>query len=341
MHISPLAWRVAWPTGLVTALALLAVRSLGAGESLLGLMLAATAAATTAYVAARQVAVRIKALHETVAPREATAFRGQADELDALARAVQKAEQGMATEIAELRRLEHYRREFLGNVSHELKTPVFAIQGFAETLLDGALDDERVRRPFTEKILRNTTRLHALTRDLTDIARIETGELTMAKASFRLDRLASEMLDAVQPLADARSVTLALDAPEALPPVLGDRDRIGQVVTNLLANAVAYNREGGQATVRLAVEGDAVRCTVEDTGIGIAPQHLPRLTERFYRVDRSRSREQGGTGLGLAIVKHLLAAHDATLAVESTPGVGSRFGFALPIVDAPRPRRER
>lgn len=341
MRISPLAWRVAWPTGLAAALALLAARALGAEMPLFVPILAGAAAAVASYVAtAQRIAGRIEALRQTVASGKA-ASRPGGDELDALARAVQTAGQGMTTEIAELRRLEHYRREFLGNVSHELKTPVFAIQGFAETLLDGALDDERVRRPFTEKILRNTARLHALTRDLTDIARIETGELTMAKASFRLDRLAGELLDAVQPLADARSVTLSLDAPDALPPVVGDRDRIGQVVTNLLANAVAYNREGGRATVRLAVEGDAVRLTVEDTGIGIAPQHLPRLTERFYRVDRSRSREQGGTGLGLAIVKHLLAAHDATLAVESTPGVGSRFGFALPVADAPRSRRER
>ena len=288
--------------------------------------------------AAVRVTGRVARLVEAVSEGSKAEAAGGGDELDALARRVQQSGQEMQAEIAALQRLEHYRSEFLGNVSHELKTPLFAIQGFAETLLDGALDDERVRRRFVEKILRNTTRLHTLTRDLTDLARIESGELPMAPAPFRLDRLVAEAFEAVQPLADARAVALVLDAPEGLPSVLGDGERIQQVLTNLVANAVAYNRDGGRVTVELQAEGDRVRCVVADTGTGIAPEHLPRLTERFYRVDRSRSREQGGTGLGLAIVKHILTAHHAVLAVESTVGEGSRFGFTLAQAPVRRPR---
>lgn len=338
MVFSRLAWRLAWPVGAAAAVAAALVQA-GADGSFAALVLVPLVAAAAAYATASvRVAGRVAHLGESVAgpgstgpgstgPGDPEASAG--DELDALARRLRQSEQAMRAEIDALQRLEHYRTEFLGNVSHEIKTPVFAIQGFAETLLDGALDDERVRRLFVEKILRNTTRLHTLTRDLADLARIESGELPMAAAPFSLDRVVAEVFETVQPLADARAVGLALDAPEGLPLVLGDRERIRQVVTNLVANAVAYNRDGGRVTVALRVEGDRVRCVVVDTGIGIAAEHLPRLTERFYRADRSRSREHGGTGLGLAIVKHILTAHHAALSVESTPGEGSRFGFAL------------
>ncbi len=254
------------------------------------------------------------------------------DELDALVRGLQRTGLALEKEIAELRRAENYRREFLGNVSHELKTPIFAIQGFSETLLDGALDDDRVRRAFVEKILRNVTRLQALTRDLTELARLETGELRLSMAPVNLGRLAAEVVESSEPAAQARGVEIALDEGDdgEVPAAWGDRDRLRQVVSNLVDNAVKYTRSGGRVAVRVRQTGpQRVELSVADTGVGIAPQHVPRLTERFYRVDTSRSREVGGTGLGLAIVKHILAAHDERLDVTSEPGEGSTFRFGL------------
>ncbi len=256
------------------------------------------------------------------------------DELDVLVRGVQRTGLALEKEIAELRRAENYRREFLGNVSHELKTPIFAIQGFAETLLDGALDDDRVRRAFVEKILRNVTRLHTLTRDLTELARLETGELRLSMAPVNLARLAAEVAESAEPAAQGRGVALVVDAVD-VPAVWGDRERLRQVVSNLVDNAVKYNRSGGRVTVGVRQVGpQRVELTVADTGVGIAPQHVPRLTERFYRVDASRSREVGGTGLGLAIVKHILAVHDERLEVTSEPGEGSTFRFGLRLAPA-------
>jgi two-component system phosphate regulon sensor histidine kinase PhoR len=270
------------------------------------------------------------------------------DELDALRWHVYRTGQTLETEIRELRRMESYRREFIGNVSHELKTPIFSVQGFAETLLDGALEDERVNRTFVRKILHNVSRLSNLARDLGEIARIETGELAMTFEAFRLGPLAEEVVESLEMKAADRDVTLRCRVPDALPPVFGDRERVRQVLVNLTDNAIKYNRPGGAVTLTAharppgdgapraadggapASGGDEVRVEVRDTGIGIAPEHIDRLTERFYRVDRSRSRNQGGTGLGLAIVKHILSAHDRALHVESTPEEGSTFHFTLP-----------
>ena len=260
------------------------------------------------------------------------------DELNDLIWQVYRAGQAHKKEIREMQRLADYRREFLGNVSHELKTPIFAVRGFAETLLGGALADERVNRSFVEKILRNAERLGHLVRDLSEVSRLETGELEMAMGPFDLGALVGEVVESLEPVAATREVALAQHVPAALPALVGDRERIRQVLINLVDNAIKYNHPGGHVEVvarRLA--GGAVKVIVVDDGIGVAAEHLPRLTERFYRVDMSRSRRQGGTGLGLAIVKHILGAHGARLHVESRPGQGSTFGFALPTVGSAPP----
>ena len=253
------------------------------------------------------------------------------DELDALLDETRRTAQTLAEKMQELRKVENYRREFIGNVSHELKTPIFSIQGFSETLLDGALEDESVRRAFVEKIERNAGRLRHLARDLAEIARIETGELKMTVTTFALRPLVQEVVESLEPAARAKEVSLQERLPEGLPPVEGDRERLRQVLTNLVDNAIKYNNEGGSVEVSARqVSGGTVKTYVVDDGIGVAPEHIARLTERFYRVDQSRSRSQGGTGLGLAIVKHILGAHGSELTVSSRPDHGSTFGFTLP-----------
>ena len=323
----------------VVAVLALLMRASGSEAVLLGIGAGIAAYAGTAFVLTRRLREAQAAIdgvgHSGSDGPPALPPPGQ-DELADLAWSVHRTAGRLDAELRELRRMEHYRREFLGDVSHELKTPIFAIQGFAETLLDGALDDERVRRDFVEKILRNTTRLSALARDLTEIARIETGELRMTPGPFALARAVDETLEALEPVAAARNVRLRREGGEGLPPASGDRECIRQVLTNLVDNGVKYNREGGEVVVVLHKDGpDRVTVAVRDTGVGIAPQHLPRLTERFYRADKHRSREVGGTGLGLAIVKHILAAHETRLEVESVPDEGSTFRFTLPLV---RPR---
>lgn len=261
--------------------------------------------------------------------------RPAGDELDRLLGEVYRTGQALEKDLCAFKKVENYRREFLGNVSHELKTPIFSIRGFAETLLDGALDDADVNRSFVEKILRNAGRLSNLAADLAEISRIETGELKMEHAPFDLRRVVRDVVELLEPIAEEQGISLRYRAPETLPPVMGDGSRIRQVLINLAENGIKYNERGGSVEIvaRPLASGE-VKVSVVDNGIGLAPEHLPRLTERFYRVDKSRSRAQGGTGLGLAIVKHILGAHDRALMVESSPGRGSTFGFTLPTAEA-------
>lgn len=255
----------------------------------------------------------------------------QGDELNGLVWQVYRTGLVVEKEIKGMQQLESYRREYLGNVSHELKTPIFAIQGFAETLLEGGLEDERYRRSFVEKILRNASRLAHLVQDLTEISRIETGQLKMTIEAFDVAPLAAEVAESLELAAKAKQVELRQEIPAGLPPARGDRERIRQVLVNLVDNAIKYNKAGGHVVLRVRQEPDGeLRFAVVDDGIGLSPQEIPRVTERFYRVDKSRARYQGGTGLGLAIVKHILAAHERQLTIESTLGSGSTFGFTLP-----------
>lgn len=254
------------------------------------------------------------------------------DELNALIWQVYRTGQTLESEIREMKRIENYRREFIGNVSHELKTPIFTVQGFTETLLDGALEDETVNRSFLEKIGRNVARLENLARDLSAISRIETGQLEMKMAPFNLGTLVAEVAESLEMKAEEKGIQLRHRVTSGVSPVRGDRERIRQVIVNLADNAIKYNEAGGHVEIvarRLA--GGEVEVAVVDDGIGVPPEHVARLTERFYRVDKSRSRNQGGTGLGLAIVKHILGAHGRELMIESTPGRGSTFGFTLPV----------
>ena len=196
------------------------------------------------------------------------------------------------------------------------------------------MEDKRVRRSFVSKVLRNATRLGNLAEDLASVARIEMGELSMVLKPFNLIELTEEVIESLESLAANRDVTLRSAVQPGLPPVIADRSRISQVLSNLIDNGIKYSREGGQVEViaRPLPEG-SVKISIVDDGIGIAPEHIPRLTERFFRVESSRSSKLGGTGLGLAIVKHILGAHGSQLMIESLLGSGSTIGFTLPTAD--------
>ena len=317
---------------------------------LVGLGLAAVAGGLAYVLVRRLVVERLevarKALRDARKRRfEALAMlppRADRDEIDALIHQVNRAGQALQQEIERLERAESYRREFLGDVSHELRTPIFAVSGFAETLLDGALDDAAVRRRFVEKIHSNARRLETLSRDLSAISNLETGRLQLDRSSFRLGDLVDEIVESLEMMAADRDLALDARLPDDLPLVSGDYDRLRQVLTNLIENALKYNEASGHVEVvarRMPTTGE-VRVAVVDDGIGIPPESIPRLTDRFYRVDKSRSRAQGGTGLGLAIVKHILEAHDQKLSIDSRVGYGSTFSFSLPAVPEGAPREE-
>jgi len=242
-------------------------------------------------------------------------------------------------DVTLLKRLEEMRMEFVVNVSHELRTPLTAIRGYVETLLEGALEDRQEARRFLEVVRRHATRLGRLLDDLLDLSNIELGRTPLDVRPVALGEIARQVAALLAPQAERKTLRLEVRVADDLPHVLADRDRLAQILVNLIDNAVKYTPEGGEVCVTAqACAGselpepapDAVEVVVADTGIGIAPAHLPRLTERFYRVDRARSRELGGTGLGLAIVKHLVEAHRGVLTLESELGKGTRVRVLLP-----------
>lgn len=232
-------------------------------------------------------------------------------------------------DITRLRALEELRKEFVANVSHELRTPLAAIKSFAETLRRGALNDKEVRTEFVQTIEEQADRLTGIVDDLLELAAIEGGRRPLKPVDLELSASASSVLAALKPLAEPGGVVLACAVPAGLR-VRADASALERVLRNLVENAVKYNREGGRVEVSAAAEGPFVRVIVTDSGLGIPEADLPRVFERFYRVDKARSREKGGTGLGLSIVKHLVDALGGTVRAESEEGKGSVFSFTLP-----------
>jgi two-component system, OmpR family, phosphate regulon sensor histidine kinase PhoR len=234
-------------------------------------------------------------------------------------------------DITELRRLEQVRTEFVANVSHELRTPLTAIQGYLETLLDGALEEPQHARKFLEIVFRHTERLGRLTDDLTDLSNIELGRISLRLAPADLAEVTESALAIIHPRSASGRVTVEASIPPGMPEVRVDRDRLAQILINLVDNAVKYTPAGGRVWVEArALASGMVEVAVRDTGMGVPKADLPRLTERFYRVDKARSRELGGTGLGLAIVKHLVLAHGGELGIESELWKGTTVRFTLP-----------
>ncbi len=231
-------------------------------------------------------------------------------------------------EVEELKKLENYRREFLADISHELKTPLFAAQGFVHTLLDGAMDDEEVREKFLKKAAKSLDGLNILVQDLLLLSQIETGEMKMQISSFDMQKLAFEVIEQLEHKAEKKDVKLKLKSPLNLA-AKGDRMRIYQVIVNLVDNAIKYG--GSVVEIELEKEKDHVLVSVHDNGAGIQPEHLKRIFDRFYRIEKSRNKDKGGTGLGLSIVKNVLDAHDSKIQVFSKIGKGTTFTFKLPI----------
>lgn len=234
-------------------------------------------------------------------------------------------------EIERLQEQENYRREYIGNISHELKTPIFNIQGYVLTLLDGGLEDPTINREYLLRTEKSINRMIAIVEDLETITQLESNELKLHLVRFDLVALAQEVVDSLEMKAAKRGIQLYFSQQYDRPVfVLADRDRIVQVLTNLVDNAVKYSKKGeGKVKVSFFDMDENILTEITDNGPGIAQNDLPRIFERFYRTDKARSREQGGTGLGLAIVKHIIEAHQQSVNVRSTLGIGTTFGFTL------------
>ncbi len=274
----------------------------------------------------------IKKIYEQVSLLDAATLKpGQVTtDMTSLSKEVEKFAQGKKLEIEALKVRDSYRKEFMGNISHELKTPLFTVQGYILTLLDGAMDDKKVRKQYLSRAAKGVERLVYIVRDLDMITRLETGELRLKTEEFNLVEVVQGVFELFEMKAAKKHISLLFDTEYQPVMVRADKERIQQVLINLIVNSIKYGRREG--TTEVAIEDlsrKKVLVKVSDNGEGIQKEHLPRLFERFYRVDKTGSRKEGGSGLGLAIVKHLLEAHKEKVFVESSYGMGSEFSFTL------------
>lgn len=257
-------------------------------------------------------------------------FSIKQDLISDTAEATEKWAMERQSEIAKLKEQEKFRREFLGNLAHELKTPVFNIQGYILTLLEGGLEDEAVNIKFLERASNATERMASILKDLDDISKMEVDQVELNKTNFDIVELANEVIESLELPSNEKKVKLILDKKLEAIYVSADRSRISQVFTNLLTNAINYVGSGGEAKISFFKMDDFIMTEVSDNGPGISEDQLSRLFERFYRVEQSRDRNRGGSGLGLAIVKHIIETlHEQRISVRSTVGEGSTFSFSL------------
>ncbi len=246
----------------------------------------------------------------------------------------------MVEDITEIRRLEQVRTDFAANVSHELKTPLTSIRGFVETLEAGAIDNPPMAHKFLKIIMMETERLTRLINDILSISKLESGNDEVTTERLRLDKMAYDVADMLSIHASEKEVTIDCRMNEEPIYIIGNSDRVEQMLINLIENAIKYNKPGGSVMVQVFSNGVEANVAISDTGIGIAEENLPRLFERFYRVDKGRSRQMGGTGLGLAIVKHIVRSMGGEIEVHSKLGEGTEFLITLPLAPADDPKKE-
>lgn len=276
---------------------------------------------------------RVKKIYDDISLLESSSFVTQpiTTDMEALTREVKKFATDKKLEIEMLKIREEYRREFLGNVSHELKTPLFTVQGYLSTLIDGAMEDKVIRKKYLKRAEKGVERLIYIVEDLDMITKLEVGDLNLEFSEFDIVDLIQNVFDLLEMKADKKRIKLAFENQNIKPIfVKGDKDKIQQVVENLIVNSIKYGKENGLTEVSVVnLTKKKVLIRISDNGEGIEKQNIPRLFERFYRVDKSGARSEGGSGLGLAIVKHIIEAHKDKIYVESEFGLGSEFSFTL------------
>ncbi len=339
--------RLALPPGLISGLMVALIIFAWTGNSwytfLLGFAAGSCVFGTVYYYARHLLGRRLEQIRSIIQrmpyrynQNARTPQKKAADEVEALLRDAEWSREMISLEFRKMDETENYRKEFIGDISHELKTPIFSVQGYLETLLDGALDDPEVNQLFLTKAMKNVNRLIILTNDLMEISRLETGELKPEFSVIPLNNIIHDVIDSLQYKAEQRNVRIIFEEKETNAFALVDRNQIRQVLVNLIENAIKYNKTDGRVYVSTrfsAADRSKITVSIRDTGIGIEAEDIKRVTERFFRVDKSRSREQGGTGLGLSIVKHILESHKEQLEIESKPGQGSVFRFTLRSAD--------
>jgi two-component system, OmpR family, phosphate regulon sensor histidine kinase PhoR len=276
---------------------------------------------------------RVKKLYDEISFLDSNTFLKQPNntDLSEITSQVQRFATDKKIEIETLNDRENFHREFLGNVSHELKTPLFTVQGYISTLLGGAMKDKTIRKKYLERAEKGVERLVYIVEDLDTISKLETGVLNLNMSSFDIVKVIQNVFDLLEMKASKKDIILMFDSKytKAIS-VYGDKEKIQQLITNLIDNSLKYGKEKGTTEVSIEeITNNKVLISITDNGEGIEKQNIPRLFERFYRVDKSGSRSEGGSGLGLSIVKHIIEAHEQKIYVESEFGVGSKFSFTL------------
>tara|TARA_B100000123_G_scaffold269518_1_gene245758 strand:- start:39 stop:1037 length:999 start_codon:yes stop_codon:yes gene_type:complete len=302
--------------------------SLSVGTLLLSILITLFTFVVVFYVVKQFFYEKIRIIYKNIYKFKGTSNIKELD-IDTVEKEAEEWAEAKEEELRQMKKDENYRREFIGNVSHELKTPIFNIQGYVQTLLDGGLQDDTINMKYLKRADKSVERMINIVEDLEVISRLETEQSELDIQTFDINKLVEEVFDQLEMRANEMKISLQLNNQSNSSKTLGDKDKIQQVLINLVSNSIKYGKKGGKTIIRILDMDDNILVEVADNGIGIDQVSLSRLFERFYRVDKNRSREIGGTGLGLAIVKHILEGHNQTISVRSTKGVGSTFSFIL------------